>query len=113
MIPLTSIGSSAEDALAAVDLPALLDAANRKRFWLRPPSGRFETAGDLAGSLLAGSPEEVAGQVRAVTDLGLDLLVFDLRLRFHDWEGQLRLLGEEVLPLFQDDRTGSRHATGA
>jgi len=101
MIPLTSVGSSAEESLAGIDLQALLDAANRQRFWVRPPSGRFETAGDLAGSLLAGSPEEVAGQVGAVTDLGLDLLVFDLRLRFRDWEDQLRLLGEEVLPLVQ------------
>jgi alkanesulfonate monooxygenase SsuD/methylene tetrahydromethanopterin reductase-like flavin-dependent oxidoreductase (luciferase family) len=101
MIPLTSVGASAEEALAGIDLQALLDAANRQRFWVRPPSGRFESAGDLAGSLLAGSPEEVAGQVRSVTDLGLDLLVFDLRLRFRDWEGQLRLLGEEVLPLVQ------------
>ena len=113
MIPLTSVASSAEEALAAVDLPALLDAANRQRFWIRPPSGRFETASDLAGSLMAGSPEEVAGQVRAVTDLGVELLVFDLRLRFREWEEQLRLLGEEVLPLLQDDRVPSRHPTGA
>ncbi len=113
MIPLTSVAASREAALAAIDLPALLDAANRQRFWVRPPSGRFETADDLAGSLLAGSPEDVAAQVRAAVDLGLDLLVFDLRLRFPDWEGQLRLLGEEVLPLVQDDRVHSSHPTCA
>jgi alkanesulfonate monooxygenase SsuD/methylene tetrahydromethanopterin reductase-like flavin-dependent oxidoreductase (luciferase family) len=107
MIPLTSVAASREAALAAIDLPALLDAANRQRFWVRPASGRFETAEDLAGSLLVGNPEDVAAQVRAVTDLGLDLLVFDLRLRFSDWEGQLRLLGEEVLPLVQDDHVAS------
>jgi alkanesulfonate monooxygenase SsuD/methylene tetrahydromethanopterin reductase-like flavin-dependent oxidoreductase (luciferase family) len=112
MIPLTSVASSTKEALAAVDLPALLEAANRQRFWVRPPSGRFKTPSDLAGALLAGNPEEVAAQVRAVTDLGLDLLVFDLRLRFRDWEGQLRLLGEGVLPLLQDDRVRSRHPTG-
>jgi alkanesulfonate monooxygenase SsuD/methylene tetrahydromethanopterin reductase-like flavin-dependent oxidoreductase (luciferase family) len=112
MIPLTSVASSTEEALAGVDLPALLEAANRQRFWVRPPSGRFETADDLAGSLLAGSPEEVAGQVRAVTDLGLDLLVFDLRFRFRDWEDQLRLLGEGVLPLLEDARVRSRRPSG-
>jgi alkanesulfonate monooxygenase SsuD/methylene tetrahydromethanopterin reductase-like flavin-dependent oxidoreductase (luciferase family) len=112
IIPLTSVASSTEEALGAVDLPTLLEAANRQRFWVRPPSGRFETAGDLAGSLLAGSPDEVARQVRAVTDLGLDLLVFDLRLRFRDWETQLRLLGEGVLPLIQEDRGASRQPTG-
>lgn len=112
MIPLTSVAASREEALAAVDLPALLEAANRQRFWVRPPSGRFETAGDLAGSLLAGSPAEVATQVRTATELGLDLLVFDLRLRFRDWENQLRLLGEQVLPLLGDDHVASRHPTG-
>jgi alkanesulfonate monooxygenase SsuD/methylene tetrahydromethanopterin reductase-like flavin-dependent oxidoreductase (luciferase family) len=111
MIPLASVAASREKALAAIDLPALLDAANRQRFWVRPPSGRFETADDLAGSLLAGRPEEIAGQLRAVIDLRLDLLVFDLRLRFADWEGQLRLLGEEVLPRVQDDHVSSSHPT--
>lgn len=113
MIPLTSVAASREEALAAIDLSALLDAANRQRFWIRPASGRFESADDLAGSLLAGRPEDVAAQLRAVTGLGLDLLVFDLRLRFPDWEGQLRLLGEEVLPLVQDDRVPSSHPTCA
>jgi alkanesulfonate monooxygenase SsuD/methylene tetrahydromethanopterin reductase-like flavin-dependent oxidoreductase (luciferase family) len=113
MIPLTSVAASAAEALAAVDLPALLDAANRQRFWVRPSSGRFETASDLAGVLLVGSPEEIAGQVRTVTDLGLDLLVFDLRLRFRDWEDQLRLLGEEVLPLLHNHRVRSNHPNGA
>jgi alkanesulfonate monooxygenase SsuD/methylene tetrahydromethanopterin reductase-like flavin-dependent oxidoreductase (luciferase family) len=111
MIPLTSVAASREAALAAIDLPALLDAANRQRFWVRPPSGRFETAEDLAGSLLAGHPEEIATQLEPVTDLGLDLLVFDLRLRFPDWEEQLRLLGQEVLPLVQDDHAAPSHPT--
>jgi alkanesulfonate monooxygenase SsuD/methylene tetrahydromethanopterin reductase-like flavin-dependent oxidoreductase (luciferase family) len=107
MIPLTSVAASREEALAAIDLSALLDAANRQRFWIRPASGRFESADDLAGSLVAGRPEDVAAQLRAITGLGLNMLVFDLRLRFPDWEEQLRLLGEEVLPLVQDDRVPS------
>jgi alkanesulfonate monooxygenase SsuD/methylene tetrahydromethanopterin reductase-like flavin-dependent oxidoreductase (luciferase family) len=107
MIPLTVVASSREEALEAIDLTALLDAANGQRFWVRPSSGRFETAEDLAGSLLAGSPAEVAADVRSAIDLGLDLLVFDLRLRFEDWEGQIRLLGKEVLPVVKDDRASS------
>jgi alkanesulfonate monooxygenase SsuD/methylene tetrahydromethanopterin reductase-like flavin-dependent oxidoreductase (luciferase family) len=107
MIPLTSVARSTVEALRTIDLEALLKSANGQRFWVRPPSGSFQNAEDLAGSLLAGTPEEVADQVRAASGLGLDLLVFDLRLRFDDWEGQIRMLGEEVLPLVQDHRAPS------
>lgn len=100
VLPLTSIDSSLRRALDAVDVDRLLRSANQQRFWVRPDSGSFCSAGDLQGALVIGSVGDVADQVHRIAEAGVDHLVFDLRLRFGEWEDQIRLLGEGVLPLF-------------
>ena len=98
VIPPTSVGPTREEALAPVNVEGLLAWANRSRFAVKPPSGRFETVADLTGQLVAGTPDEIATECRRFQALGVDHLVFDLRFRFDRWIDQLEQIGREVLP---------------
>jgi alkanesulfonate monooxygenase SsuD/methylene tetrahydromethanopterin reductase-like flavin-dependent oxidoreductase (luciferase family) len=99
VIPPTSIARSHEDAYDGLNIDGLLRWANeRGKWWVKPPSGRFETAADIEGSLIAGTPEEVVEQVTRFDEVGVEHLVFDLRLRFEHWFDSLELLGTRVLP---------------
>jgi alkanesulfonate monooxygenase SsuD/methylene tetrahydromethanopterin reductase-like flavin-dependent oxidoreductase (luciferase family) len=95
----TSIGSTRAEAVAGVNLDGLLRWANDMgTWWVKPASGRFETADDIEGSLVAGDPDEVTHQVLAFAESGVDQIVFDLRASFDRWDESLELLGTEVLP---------------
>jgi alkanesulfonate monooxygenase SsuD/methylene tetrahydromethanopterin reductase-like flavin-dependent oxidoreductase (luciferase family) len=98
VIPPTSIESSREEALKDVNIPGLLAWANKAKFAVKPPSGQFETVDDLAGQLIAGSPDEAVAQVEQFRALGVEHLVFDFRFKFERWFDQIELLGTEVLP---------------
>jgi alkanesulfonate monooxygenase SsuD/methylene tetrahydromethanopterin reductase-like flavin-dependent oxidoreductase (luciferase family) len=98
VIPPTSIGTTREEALARINIPGLLAWANKSRFAVRPPSGRFETTADLEGQLVAGTPDDVVAECRKFEALGLDRVVFDLRFRFDRWLDQVERLGTDVLP---------------
>jgi alkanesulfonate monooxygenase SsuD/methylene tetrahydromethanopterin reductase-like flavin-dependent oxidoreductase (luciferase family) len=73
-------------------------ANDRGKWWVKPPSGKFETAEDIEGSLIVGTPEQVTEQTARFADVGVDHLVFDLRLSFDRWHESIELLGTEVLP---------------
>ncbi|MGI8516216.1 MAG: LLM class flavin-dependent oxidoreductase [Acidimicrobiia bacterium] len=99
VVPPTSIAETHEEAMAGTNLEGLLRWANeRGKWWVKPPSGRFETAADIEGSLIAGTPEEVAEETRKFKAVGVEHLVFDLRLSFDRWFSSIELLGNEVLP---------------
>ena len=98
VMPPTSVAATREEALAHVNIPGLLAWANKSRFAVRPPSGRFETTADLEGQLVAGTPDDIAGECRKFEALGVDQLVFDLRFRFDRWVDQVERLGMDVLP---------------
>ena len=98
VIPPASIEGTRAEALAHVNVPGLLAWANKSRFAVRPPSGRFETVADLEGQLVAGTADDVVGECRKFEGLGLDQLVFDLRFRFDRWVEQVERLGADVLP---------------
>lgn len=100
IVPLTSIDSNEVTALRKIDLEALLVNANSQRFWLKPQGGSFTRAEELTGSFLYGDPAQVTEQVSELCSLGLDHLIFDLRLRFDEWQSQVRTIGEEILPRF-------------
>ena len=97
IVPVTSLASSREEALSEVNLPGLLDTANRARFWVKPSSGRFETADDLAGMLLCGTPDDVTEQTIQLLEAGVDHVVFDFRMSFGRWEEQISVLAREVI----------------
>jgi alkanesulfonate monooxygenase SsuD/methylene tetrahydromethanopterin reductase-like flavin-dependent oxidoreductase (luciferase family) len=99
VVPPTTIAETEEEAWAGTSVEGLLAWANeRGKWWVKPPSGRFETAADIEGSLIAGTPDQVVDQVRRFADIGVDHLVFDLRLSFDRWMDSIDLLGSEVLP---------------
>ena len=54
IIPPTSVEATREEALRDVNIEGLCAWANNAKFWVKPPSGRFETWEDLEGTLIAG-----------------------------------------------------------
>lgn len=98
VIPPTSVEATREEALRDVNIPGLLAWANKSKFAVKPPSGRFETAADLEGQLIAGDPDDVVREVRKFEETGVEHLVFDFRFKFARWFEQIDLLATEVLP---------------
>ncbi|HEV7956621.1 MAG: luciferase [Microbacteriaceae bacterium] len=95
----TRIGTTREDALAGIDVPGLLTWANDfGKWWVKPESGRFETAEDLKGSLIAGSPQDIIAEVEDFREAGVDHLIFDLRTQYDRWMELIELIGRDVLP---------------
>lgn len=99
VIPPTSIAATHEQAFDGLNVDGLLAWANlRGKWWVKPESGEFKTAEDIEGSLIAGSPDEVIQQVQRFEEVGVEHLVFDLRLTYERWFASIELLGREVLP---------------
>jgi alkanesulfonate monooxygenase SsuD/methylene tetrahydromethanopterin reductase-like flavin-dependent oxidoreductase (luciferase family) len=99
VVPPTTIAETEEEAWAGTSVDGLLRWANeRGKWWVKPPSGRFETAADIEGSLIAGTPDQVIAQTRKFEETGVDHIVFDTRLSFGRWFQSIELLGREVLP---------------
>lgn len=99
VVPPTTIAETEDEAWAGTSVDGLLKWANdRGKWWVKPPSGRFETAEDIEGSLIAGTPDQVVEQTRRFEEVGVDHLVFDMRLSFGRWFESIELLGKDVLP---------------
>jgi alkanesulfonate monooxygenase SsuD/methylene tetrahydromethanopterin reductase-like flavin-dependent oxidoreductase (luciferase family) len=101
VIPPTSIERTREEALQHVNIPGLLAWANKAKFAVKPPSGRFETAEDLSGQLIVGTPEDALGELHRFAAAGVEHLVFDFRFKFDRWFDQIELLGKEVITRFR------------
>ncbi len=97
-IPITSIDVDRETALRKVNVDGLLDNANKQKFWVKPEAGSFTKWEDLEGSFLAGSPDDIVREVQKFLEVGIDLIVFDFRFRFDEYDRSIELLGKEVLP---------------
>lgn len=98
VIPPTSVERTREEALAEVNVEGLLAWANKAKYWVKPPSGRFQTWEDLEGTLIAGTPDDVVEECRKFEEAGNDHLVFDFRFKFDRFFEQIKMIGEEVLP---------------
>lgn len=98
VIPPTSVEKTREAALQHVNVPGLLAWANKARFVVKPPSGRFETVEDLEGQLIVGSPDDAIAECEKLVAAGVEHIVFDFRFKFDKWFEQINLLGTEVLP---------------
>ncbi|MGR0318847.1 LLM class flavin-dependent oxidoreductase [Agromyces sp. ZXT2-3] len=102
VIPPTSIEETREEALKHVNIPGLLAWANKAKFAVKPPSGRFETVEDLAGQLIVGDPDEAVEELKKFEAIGTEHLVFDFRFKFDRFFEQIELLGTEVLPKMRE-----------
>lgn len=96
--PLTMIDRSREAARRRIPVAQIAASSEGAKFWVRPPSGGFETAEDLEGLLLWGSPPDVVDQLRAFHRRGIDDIVFDLRLQFDEYAAVLEIIGRQILP---------------
>jgi alkanesulfonate monooxygenase SsuD/methylene tetrahydromethanopterin reductase-like flavin-dependent oxidoreductase (luciferase family) len=63
---------------------------------VKPPSGEFQSVEDLAGSLIAGTADDLREGVERYRELGADVLVLDLRFRFADWTEQIEALADAL-----------------
>ncbi len=95
-IPFVVPARTTEEALRHIDVKAMAVEANRR--YELPASGSFDTADDLDGALIYGTPEQIVAGVRRCQEAGATHFVFDLRLRFAEFEEMVALVGEEVLP---------------
>jgi alkanesulfonate monooxygenase SsuD/methylene tetrahydromethanopterin reductase-like flavin-dependent oxidoreductase (luciferase family) len=93
----TSVEVDRETALKHVNVPGLLAWANNAKFAIRPPSGRFATVDDLAGQLIAGSPDDAIEFVRDLETVGVKHVIFDLRFKFECWFDQIEAIGSGVI----------------
>ncbi|HEU4673464.1 MAG TPA: LLM class flavin-dependent oxidoreductase [Candidatus Limnocylindrales bacterium] len=65
------------------------------------PEHPIESPRDLDGVLIQGSAEEIADEVAAFGDIGVDHFIFDLRAHFGEWQRGVRFVTEEVVPLLR------------
>jgi probable F420-dependent oxidoreductase len=99
VVPPTTVASTEAEAWEGTNVDGLLKWANdRGKWWVKPPSGKFETAEDIEGSLIAGTPDQVIDQTKKFEDVGVEHLVFDTRLSYNRWFETIELLGREVIP---------------
>lgn len=89
-MPLISLATTHERALESVNVDGLIAGANR--WWVKPPSGTFETVDDLTGAVIAGTADDLREGVERYRELGADMVVLDLRFRFADWVAQIEAL---------------------
>lgn len=106
VIPPTSIEADRAEALKEVNVEGLCAWANKAKYWVKPPSGRFETFADLEGMLIAGNPDDAVAECRKFEQAGCEHLVFDFRFKFHKWYEQIDLLGRHVLPSLRKAAVG-------
>lgn len=94
IVPIISIGTSRDEALAAINVPGLLKEARERKFW----TGPFERPEDLEGVLIAGSPDDCITEIGKFIQRGVDQLVIDFRMRPEEYDEQLAWLAGDVLP---------------
>lgn len=70
------------------------------KYWIKPPSGEFETIDDLEGLIIAGDRDDLLRGVEQLAKRDLDLVVLDLRLHFHRFWEQVEMLAEWLVPEF-------------
>lgn len=107
-VPVTSIDQTSNSAVERLNVPGLINNANKQKFWVKPESGEFTRVEELEGSILAGTPDDIVDGVRRYQEIGCDLLIFDFRMRFPDWLEQVEVLASEVLPRVSEQRAVAR-----
>jgi alkanesulfonate monooxygenase SsuD/methylene tetrahydromethanopterin reductase-like flavin-dependent oxidoreductase (luciferase family) len=93
-IPTVSIAATRQDALDKLPLAQLLQTATER--WKQP----FESLDDLAGAVVAGSPDDCIEQIQAFVERGIELLVVDLRLLMGEFEEAAERFATDVIPAF-------------
>jgi probable F420-dependent oxidoreductase len=98
VMPLTTIARDSSTALCNIDLKTIVEESQRFTSWVISDDDNVDRS---RGLILAGTPPDIISECRAYQAAGANQIVFDLRLRFNQWDEQLDLLGKEVLPAFR------------
>lgn len=100
VIPFVSPGPTVEDATRAIPVAEMLHTfASRGH---RPElHATFETLADSGGAVIAGPADVIIEEVRKYQASGVELLVFDLRHRFKDFEYCVDYLCTNVIPVLK------------
>jgi alkanesulfonate monooxygenase SsuD/methylene tetrahydromethanopterin reductase-like flavin-dependent oxidoreductase (luciferase family) len=98
VIPVLSIAESRQQARQQIDLDRLLEYANRHRWLVKPPGRQFETADDLEGLLLAGTPDDFTEALRRYQEHGVTDVILDFRLRPQSLPRTMELLRPILAP---------------
>ncbi len=101
-IPLVVADPDRERARQSIDIPALGISSHGARHWVTPASGGFNTVDDLEGLLVVGDRSDCLRSVERFADLGLEMVILDVRLRFDRYMQQLEWLAEWLMPEFGD-----------
>ena len=97
--PLVVIGKTREEAEKLIPIKEVGVSSTGAKFWVKPPSGSFDTVKDLSGLVVCGTAEDVAEQVTELADIGISEFIFDFRLQYDRYEYALEEVGEKVFPL--------------
>ncbi len=98
IIPVISVDRNREAAIEKVNLEGLFEEARERKFW----DGPFDTADDLRGLLIAGSPDDCIRDIREFVVRGVDQVVFDFRLRPDDFKEQAAWIARDILPAVKE-----------
>lgn len=92
--PLVSVAATREQAEKAIEgaLPTLKQEL--AELWKMP----FDTAEDLRGSVLLGTPDDVLAGIAEFAARGAERVILDCRLLMDRFEDVIELIGSEVLP---------------
>lgn len=99
-IPLVLADPDRRRARDSIDIKALGVSSAGARHWVTPASGGFETVDDLEGLLVAGDRSDCLRSIETFAELGLEMVILDVRLGFSGYMQQLEWLAEWVLPEF-------------
>jgi len=99
--PFVSPGRTFEDGVRHVPIARMSSEFLTELRYQAPDSGRYESIHDFDGAVLVGPADVITEGVLRHHANGVNLVIFDLRLRFDDWAECLQLLGEDVLPLLR------------
>jgi alkanesulfonate monooxygenase SsuD/methylene tetrahydromethanopterin reductase-like flavin-dependent oxidoreductase (luciferase family) len=102
LIPLICVGRTREEALSGLDLTSLLKYANDHRWISAPEGGRFESAADLSGLLLYGTPDDIVEQLLEYPRFGVTDVILDLRLRPSELDTTIDTIATKVVPRFRE-----------
>ena len=101
-IPLVLADPDRRRARDSIDVGALGVSSAGARHWVTPASGGFNTVDDLEGLLVAGNRSDCLRAMETFADLGLELVILDVRLGFNNYMQQLEWLAKWLLPEFGD-----------
>lgn len=99
LVTMLSPGRTVEEGMAAFDV-SRVHAEVVRRF----PTHGWALGSGLEGVMMAGPPGELAAEIEAFQEVGVDHLVLDLRARFDAWDEVTAQIAGDVLPRLRRNR---------